>query len=399
MKYIKILISIYVLSFLIACNSDGNESEVLLLLDVEWTELTDDLVIPEPIGTVLEPIIDDLVDELSEIGIVPYLTGVLNDEGIQSLVMIDLLTGEELATYKSAEGQVTSSVGDLGDGYFLASVTPMFWDDDMLDTIFIIFDETLTVVETISFQGEVLPAVYDIVELVDDQVFIYGWGWTGDWEDWTDDTELLRVNIHTGEFEVLFEADLGMLSRAYNLHQFVNGTQILTSSLRTVEETGEFSSHIGILDLELGEFIYELELDSFALGWHIDFYRSKVFFSERRIATGRGRDEVVILDTESWTYQMVSLGVSAEEFLPESSWARLSLDGNHIVTINEEQSAFRKYDMDGVMISEVELEILELGYEGFDMANSFQIFPLTEQIHIIHTESMLGYHIQVIKLP
>ena len=105
MKYIKILILISMVLILTACNN--NEQDELL-------GTTEYSASPEFLGTVLEPITDNnLIEELSRFRPVPYLTGVLDDDGIQSLILIDLITGEELATYVSVEGFVTSSIADL----------------------------------------------------------------------------------------------------------------------------------------------------------------------------------------------------------------------------------------------------------------------------------------------
>ena len=398
MKYIKILISIASFFLLVSCND--TDPSVVNSQEEDWNEEGEAFVEPEPIGTVLTPITDDMLAETLEQLERNLHLDITVDETIWKLVMRDLVTWEELATYALADGEHVSFSRELENGYFLVQISPLFWDEDTPELPFIIFDDNLTPVETIWFEGEVLPFPMEIVRLIDEQLYIYGWGWSGDWaeiDDWTlMDTEFLKVNIHTGEFEVLFVSEGE--TQNHSLHQFINETQILTSRLTTVEATGEFRTRIGILDIVLGEFVYEFELDNFAI-LDSDFQDSTVLFSESRIALGRERNEVLIFDTDNRVYQMVSLAASDENFFTESFRARLSLDGNHIVTINEGASVFRKYDVDGMLVAEVEIEIEAFNYYGFEIENNFEIFPLTDKIYAIHILHDLGRHIQMINLP
>ena len=70
----------------------------------------------------------------------------------------------------------------------------------------------------------------DVVKMVEGELMVYGWGWSRDWdafEEWNlENVEFLKVNIHTGEVEVLFEAENEM--QGVLLHQFINETQLLT---------------------------------------------------------------------------------------------------------------------------------------------------------------------------
>lgn len=391
MKY-KALILIAILYILAACTD--NE---LLSQDDWWNEDEEFVEQVSSVGTILEIVDDELAEVLAELGVFPYLTSKI-EEG-SKLAMLNLITGDIMASYDIPEDALVNFIKDLENGYFVVHLIPWFFHENVPDFPFIIFDETLTPVETILFDGETLPFIMDVMKLVDGELFVYGWGWTGDWsgwEDWEDwshvGNEFLRVNIHTNEVEILFESDYETSTRASTLHKFINSTQILTSALTTVEATGAFSTTVGILDLDIGELIYEFELDSFAI-LNSDFRASKILFSESLIAPGRERNEVLIFDIESWDHQMVSLGFNNENVLQESFWARLSFDGNHVVTVNIEESVFRKYDIKGVVVAEVEIET------GILKSGDVDIHPLNDNIYAIHMWNLLGRHIQIINVP
>ena len=396
MKYIKILISIYILCLLVACNS--NEQDQLTLPNDEMGE--EEFIIPDPVGIVRESITDDgLIEALEGLERLPYLTRISEGE-LLKLATMDLVTGDILATYELAEDEGISFSKRLDNGYFVVRMADRFWQEEESEFPFIIFAENLVPLETIWFEGDVLPFWMEIVKIVDGQLYIYGWGWSGGWDDLEDwilvNIEFLRVNIHTGEVEVLFEH--GSEMQSYILHQFINETQILTSALTTNEATGEFSTSVGILDLELGELVDEFELDHFDI-LSPDSQGSRILLSESRIAPGRERNEVLVFDIDSRTHKMVSLGFSEENLFQESFWARLSLDGDHIVTVNEAESIFRKYNMEGGVVAEVEIEIPVFDYYGFEVENNFEIFPISDFIYAIHIVHQLGRHIQIVNLP
>jgi len=336
MKYMKFLFLIGFLFLLIACN--GNELEQSI---PEEERLEGEFIIPESVGTVFEPIIDDKLVEILDQVELTFLEATMVGQNMV-LVLRDLVTWDVLATYEFAESELISVKQEIGDGYFVVRMSPLFMNENSPDFPFIIFNKDLELVETVWFEGDVLPFSMDIIRKIDDELFVYGWGWSGDWDEWPlNHIEFLKVNTHTAEVEVLFTGESEM--QYHSLHQFVNETQILTSSLTTTETTGGFTTTIGILDIELGSFIYEFDLESFAI-LRPGFYESKVLFSESRIAVGREQNKVLIFDINSREYQMISLDVSNENVFQESFWARLSYDGNHIVTVNEEESVFRKYD-------------------------------------------------------
>jgi len=101
-------------------------------------------------------------------------------------------------------------------------------------------------------------------------------------------------------------------------------------------------------------------------------------------------NEVIVFNLENMSSEVIQLGHG------DSLWARPSFDENYIVTINENESVFRKYDMNGNIVAETEIVI------PFDFDNdSFEIFPLTDEIYAIHIHTSMfadGRHIQMITL-
>jgi len=200
-------------------------------------------------------------------------------------------------------------------------------------------------------------------------------------------TDFVRVNLNTGEIEVLFEVNDSMRFRG-----FIEDNQVFISDQITDWDAGRVHTQYGILNLETGK-IQLFERQGFAEG-HIDLHDKKVLMTEQHV-TEVVNNEVIVFDSADLSSQFISLENR------ESMWARFSYDGNHIVTVNEETAFFRKYDFNGNIISEVNIEI-STAVEGISeiVINAFEIFPLTENIYTIHS---LGFpverHIQFIRLP
>ena len=223
---------------------------------------------------------------------------------------------------------------------------------------------------------------------------LYGQAFNEDWEDPL--TIFQRVNVHTGEIEDLFEIEVSL-----RLHKFVNEHQIFISDQTVDWVAGRVHTHYGILDLQSGE-THLFNREDFAIG-SLDFKDLKVLISNNPSLEFYSQ-EVVIFDFENMTSELISL----EE--KDVFSTRFSYDGHHFVTINGEESVFRKYDLSGVLVVELELDLprtiigVSETFEDEIFHYGFEIFPISEDTYVLHINVLGTYfgndhHIQIITIP
>ena len=400
MKYIKVLIGLFAIVSLSACN-------------------TNDEIVGEPenfksTGIIVLPVTDEeIIEELEVVGSVPHI---ILDEN--QVLLLDLTTGERIAIYELNENMfehydftenvlenyyfsenIYVNFGEtwiLGSSYYAVEVISSgLWDFEAGDfeiypeTRIIIFDKNLNPIEVLAYDAEELPLLFDsVLRFVDGNLFVYGLEWNGNTE--VESTiNFLRVNVHTGEVETLFAMEDWL-----SFHEFISDHHIFISSQTTDWNAGRVNTKYGVLDLETGD-IQSFEREGFARG-HVEFHGSKVLIAERHVTVEVG-NEIIVFNLEDMSNKFIEL---EDE---ESMWARFSFDGNYIVTINETASVFRKYDMNGTMIAEVDIEHPS-GSDTVDiMGVDFKILPITEQTYAIHMhiDSILTTesHLQFITLP
>ena len=377
MKYTKTLV-VLLLVLLSACT-------------INRDEITED----ESAGIVLSPIVDnEVIEELAVLDPMPHISAYQNQ-----ITLLDLVTGEILANYDFNEEERIDEVWDLGDGFYAAwgggwrNHPQGFVENDFR---IVIFDENLTPLETLLYDDEELPMLFlSVLRFVDGELFVYGPDNRNINWDTDSTTNLLRINVHTEEIDILFEVELSLF-----FYEFIDDQQILVFDQITDWAAGRVHTQYGVLNLETGE-IQSFVREGFAQG-HIDFHGSKVLIAERHV-TVEVENEVIVFDLEDMSSEFIQLEHE------ESRWARFSLDGHHIVTINEEAYVFRKYDLNGAIIAEVDIErhpsIDDIDDVDF-IAIDFEIFPITEQTYALHTHLSfishdlftIEHHIQFISL-
>ena len=388
----KLLITLFILASLSACNNNVEET-------YSGSEVTGEPIHSESTGIVLPPEIDDeLHDELAELK--PMIQIAMHQNRV---MLINLLTGESLSSYELDEEEVVDQVWDLGNGYYAAwGGVPGTFDFDTGDIVpddfrIIIFDENLNSLETLSYDEKALPMLlFSLLRFVNGELFVYGLAWNENWEDPL--TDFLRINVHTAKVETLFE-----VNQSLELYEFVNIDQILVFD-RIIDWTaGRVHTYYGLLDLETGA-VQFFKREGFAHR-HVDFHDSTMLIAESH-ATTVVNHEVILFDWENQS----SIFIQLED--DESMWARFSYDSNQIVTVNEALSVFRKYDFNGELMIEVPFELPATieGEEDFEegdfldtMYSGFAIYPITDQLYVMHVTRSLfflrDHHIRFITLP
>jgi len=393
MKYINFLILLTALVFLSACNgSNAENTNNTEALETVSEDTTHEITATQPTETITIGIAD--------LEPIPHIFRDMN-RYVNRVTLIDLATGENIAIHEFDEYDAVEQVWDLGNGYYAIWVghEELFnreirlrrldgnMDSDGVDAEFMspsernlrlaILDENLNYLESLQIEGYFLP-IFATLRFAEGEMFSYGWR--------PNDTltfDFIRMNLHKGEREVLFTRDSPL-----NLRSFIEDNKILVDSMG---EMGvyPYRAYYGILDLTTGDAeLFDREY------FHVRSVvprDGKVMFSEfdNRMSDRELLNEVIIFDLETEIGEVVQLGHE------DSIWARLSFDGNHIVTVNQRDFVFRKYNMDGDIIAEVPLTS-PLPDNIFDIA----IFPVTDRIYTIHTiEHMRDRHIQFIELP
>lgn len=407
MKKLKILTMGIFLILLTACHVDNENQEIaearqgtvnqrdnVMIEPVDDEEITDAL-------TNLEPMIRLISDQDWDI---------YEGRWQNRILLLDLATGAILASHEFNDDDHFGGLWDLGEGYYGVHVWEFDENNYQINPRIVVFDQQLTIFETIFYvtpDDFVLWNAY--LKFQDGELFAYllEVPEPGSRES-RPLLNPLRFNFQTGEIEILVELEEPIA----HMHQFVGEHQIFVTEFVVLFDEGEKTSRYGILDLEAG-ITHFFEKEDFAYG-RLDFRDDKVLISESPPAGPQLRNEVIVFEFENMTSEIIQLTGEGD-----SIYARFSYDGDHIVTINEESSTFRKYDMNGLIINEIEIVILTSmarAEEMFDLEpefiqerllNSFEIFPISEQLYVIHTTSTLmgtgiflsDLHIQAITLP
>jgi len=378
MKYSKFLIIILGLSFLFGCQRYERDED----LNVEVS-----LVEFEHLGelTTLEPAMDIFL-ELEQVEMKPLLVRGLTNASFSELSLLDLTTGTE-THFHDFDERIIDRHWDLGGGYYAVWGGDVYLDEDEFwqrDFEIIIFDSQLVPVEVLAYDEDEFPWLFgSLMKLVDGELFVYG---PVNGIEWSHKIEYLRVNVHTGESEVIFEGD-----ESISFIKFIDDHLIFISQRHVDVDRMINESYYGILDLTTGEIDF-FETDNFH---HVDFdfHDSKVLLTELN-DRDETRNEILILDFETMSSRFIEVKEG------DSTLARFSYDGNYIVTINQNEDIIRKYNREGVIVLEMEIELpprIELNWGSFSSA--FEIFPITNEIYSIHSRVYpFGLHIQFIKL-
>ena len=315
--------------------------------------------------------------------------------------IIDLTTGVSLNTYLFDEYEIIHQIWNLDNGYIVALVgyENLFSRESRLRMLennndfdfsdiefddrtfaernfrFLVFDVNLNILTTTDHSSYV---DLGYVKYSNGQVYAYDWvsrseeGMFGPWD-------LQRINLLTGESSVVL-VDFAPL----NIMGFIdNDTAILNGNMGG--ETG--SVFRGILNVNTGE------KESFG----IDEFIPRAFISNganwiiteanTRWFGGEITSQVFVLNADTMIGEMVQL---IDE---DSYWARLGLDGDFIVALDQTDSIFRKYDLNGNVVSEIEIEL------PVD-SNTFEIFPITNEKHLLSIQMLDDVqHLQIIILP
>jgi len=325
------------------------------------------------------------------------------------LVLMDLTTGEQLATHEFLEEQIAWNPWKLDNGYF---VTVVHWEDlfsrsrrlgidmsevDTNDLVegprqIVVFDSELNYME--SFEFDELEAIPDPNQFLsignignpfrwfDGELFLYGEtiGLSGNFIT----GEIVRYHVRTGQVETLFQHDLDI---GFEVLGFLEGNQLAVVGFSW--PMGIRTTHAGILDLERGEFqLLEREEHSIK---DYSILENTLLITEN--ATNDG-------DLFPFTHEVIvaNLQTLEEVVVPtqagDSIWVQLTLDGQGIMTVNEEDRVLRQYDWTGQVVVEVVLpEVLP------EFVATIEIFPLTEDLVTIHViDRELRRHVQFVNL-
>jgi len=389
MKQIKMMALLFSLVLMSACDDGGDgASNTIPIVD-------------ETTGVFLTlPTDEEVIEALDGLDIISHVTIEQNQ-----LILMDVKTGESRVRYELDAHEVIGQVWDLGEGYYAVWGGISGYDDEgfvVNDFRLMILDEHLTLLETLTYDDELPELFVSVLRLVDGELFVYGPAFNENW-DTEPMTDFLRINVHTGEVDVLFE-----IEDSLQLYDFISNDHILVFEQIVDWSAGRVHTNYGILDVETGD-TQLFERQGFAHG-SVDFHGSKVLITESHVTTEVEHGVIIFnLDDLSSTF------IQMED--EESMWARFSYDGNHIVTVNEAELVFRKYDFNGEMIVEIPIELPmtvtgvdeipedELYYQ--DISYGFAIFPVMEGIYALHIQISFGdiglflsdHHIQIITLP
>jgi len=384
MKKIKILGLIALLLVLVACGSED-----------EYIEIN-------------ETTVPDEVEEIT--ARLHLIWGSTNDY----VVLIDGLTGEEVAHYERSSDEMISGAFNLGNGHFGLLIREAS-EEEMAEGIFsssnedderhryLILDESLNVMEDLivtdedfSYLGSLFSAqpVFEGGELMVYYVFTQMQAF------WHDDVQSIRrYNVHTGETEVLFEFEdtdlhLDRVARVTPELMAFRGTR--TGVTGAVE--------YGFANLTTGQYQLFDEADFHFNHSGFMSQGSHVLITEEFIPPVMGqfggepeveRGEVIVFNVETGVNRLIQL-----EGL-ESFWAILSLDGRYVVTVDPSHSYLRKYD---VVTGELAVE-QAIDLEG---ARIEEIIAVSRGQYGVRTvtvvtptddESEIEHHFQLVTLP
>jgi len=324
---------------------------------------------------------------------------------LNEISLINLITGEELANFEFGEEYDIMQIWVLEDEYFVVDLwITSFATGGISHSELVVFNDRLEIIKRLPYDIEMeLEQTLSsaVLRFVDGNLFAYLL--ESRHSQLRELVNPLRINMHTFEVEVFENVNeyFGIM------HKFIDNNQIFVTETEVFWDEGRVSSRYGILDLE-NESTQFFEKEDFRYG-NLDFKGEQVLIGEMRSLDLSMLSEVTLFNFES----MTSKGIALEG--EESAWARFAYDENYIVTVNEEASAFRKYDVYGRLVTEVEIEMPTTisGVDEFTQQSTphfskeFEIFSLTPKIYVILTTIsftspgafLSDYHLQLVILP
>ena len=348
--------------------------------------------------TLEQPADSDLATASLEI--VPYLT-----RYEETVLLINLATGETLASHVlPEENGWVEEVFDFNNGNFAALVgvsgdvhlsmrgeidtEEVDWDNDAHDhqLRFLIFDQELNVLEEFpideqkfSDNGHYISLgsiTRNVATFENDELVLY---FSPNVFTGVSEYSIQRYNVHTGEFMVIVQ---GIDTQIMELEKTTNPQYLFFTGRNGGPGIGDPSTIYGTINIETGEINTESTQGFWDLVQTVDD-------SYAVLVAGGGwdglRGKVMILNLATLEYDVMQLEDDVQDWLVQ----RLSYDQKHIVTLNDEQTYFRKYEIEsGDLITEVAVE----SDFGDVWGNFINIFPITESIYSIHTiNSFSGY--------
>ncbi|MCL2559859.1 MAG: hypothetical protein FWE07_05170 [Turicibacter sp.] len=392
MKKIKYLFIMLCFIALTACYSDSPDADRNESIDVlPTTEQSIDADVPDPLAALPE-----VIPRLISQGQV-FVFG-------ESLALIDLLTGDILATLELADGaDMVVSVFNFDNGDFGALVgvnNPINLylleqaDDDFdasaameeehdYNLHYLILDDELNILQTLPVVNPIVNDPYmhwaTHTRFEDGELFVY-YSHNHLFHDGDGET-VYRYHVHTNTNERLLETGLEIAINTLNLTE---SGHILFAGRRLTENAYTLGAltYYGFIDLETETVTYFTE---YGFNFNaITSVGSQVLINEGLSIASRedgtdhwttNRDEIILMNMEMLEQAFVSL--------PEggSAYARLMPTGTTFVTITDDLSYFKQYDIiDSTSVSLTSQTPLQ----GLPHAERAIIFPLTDTIFAIH---------------
>ena len=378
MKKVGLWGLIAIVLMLVACNGESepvgrDETDQASVVETEWRNSES-----EPVRGDADFIDDAILDSALHL---------VWGSNTTYVILIDLLTGNELTEFSVESGQIIWSIFDFGNGYFgalLSNLTDggMMWNmnDDSVthdeeNWRYLIFDAELNIVDDILITDENLQSLTGhfttYVSYQGGELIIY-------YITHLEAQNIYRYNAHTGTTEIfleivddtLFFGDIHMMPSRYLVFR---GTRL----------DDEINVYYGFVDLGDNEMTIFSE-SSFRATSNLNgliVSGSHLLINEDFSAPMMGggnvltveRGEVLVAHAETGNNYVVQLEGA------ESVWARLSMDGNHIVTVDETGNYFRKYEIsNGNLVYEVRLDVkIHTGW-------ALEIISLTENMYVMY---------------
>ena len=365
MRSLKIIPAIFVLLMMVSCNNSEEQN----------------FTVDEISGVIINENIENY--EIYEVITNEIEAYKMLDVRDNILMLIDVATGQADVIYEFEENSWIHNFWRLENRYFVVFIEELNFNSQEsiqgIGGVFVIFDYSHNLIKNLDYDFENVPqANLSLLKFYNNELFLYGRSWPEDWNNPI--TYLQRVNLHTGEVINLFEIDTNL-----QLYRFINDEGILVFEQTTDWNTGRVNARYGILNISDGS-VELFERAGFARG-DVDINNQKILIAERHV-TVEVNNEVLLFNFEDLTTQYIGLDGR------ESLWARFSYCRENIVTINEEYSVLRKYNLLGELVAEVEID-LPTEVSGVDeipddelywheIGYSFDIFPITENIYAVH---------------
>lgn len=388
-RFLKLFSLLLFLIFLTACqdnkveNSDDSQHESL----------------SQMIGEDINDISPSLNLEL-----IPHLT---RNEG--TILLIDLVTGDTIAEHTlEHEHAWVAELFDFDHGYYIALVgisseshlihrgkmdATDFDDEDWnrllfqehdYELEFLIFDQELSLLEALPVEvnDELnidIHGVGGVLTVDDGELMLY----FSPYRHVTGATysSIQKYNLHAGEQTTIIDG-IDMDINIYEM-KYIDDEHLFFISHSGGPDLGPILSTYCVINLATGEVDVETRegfLNLIPLGGTDPYIL--LFSREEHVAD----EQWFILNPLTMENEVVQGG---EEGL-DKRLARLSLDGRHIVTIDEDNLYFRKYEVDsGNLIHEVRIDPI-------DNSIATAIFPITDSIYAIHmydefSNGLFGY--------